>query len=207
MKIQSTRRPVTSQPRTNPPPEPASDVAPDSGQSLTEPTPAWRAITLNEAMVEIPQSLLELSPLRSQAPVTAGVVQAGVSGLAALRAIQCFHDAKSVEEVLEGVSSSALALAGGATFLPGGGTVIHNGLMVGHGAAELALGVREVREELKKDSPAKLELTAGVLDAVKGASTFLPLVFPETSQAVNIFQIGAIVTKSLMEPHMERSRT
>jgi hypothetical protein len=171
-----------------------------------KPAPAWRAITLNEATVEIPQSLLELSALSRQAPLAAQAVQAGVSGLAALRAVQCFHKAESLEEVLEGVSSTALALAGGSTFLPGGGAAIHNSLMFGHGAAEFALGVREVTEELRKDSPARLELAAGILDTVKGASTFLPLVFPQTSQAVNIFQIGAIVSKSLMEPHMERSK-
>ena len=157
-------------------------------------------------MVEIPQSLLELSPLASQAPTVAGVVQAGVSGLAALRAVQCFHDAKSIEEVLEGVSSSALALAGGSTFLPAGGAALHNSFMFAHGAAEFSLGIREVSEELKKDAPAKLELAAGVLDTAKGASTFLPLLFPETGTAVNLFQIGAILTKSIMEPHMERSR-
>ncbi len=171
-----------------------------------KPTPPWRAITLNEAVVEIPQSLLELSPLASQAPTVAGVVQAGVSGLAALRAVQCFHDAKSLEEVLEGVSSSALALAGGSTFLPAGGAALHNSFMFAHGAAEFSLGIREVSEELKKDAPAKLELAAGVLDTAKGASTFLPLLFPETGTAVNLFQIGAILTKSFMEPHMERSR-
>ena len=201
MKIQSTRRPVKSRTRARPSPE-RETIPFQTARSA----PTWRAITLNEAVVEIPQSLLELSPLSRQAPVTAQAVQAGVSGLAALRAVQCFHDAESLEELLEGASSTALALAGGSTFLPGGGTAFHNAFMFGHGAAELTLGVREITEEMKKDSPAKLELTAGILDAVKGASTFLPLVFPETSQAVNIFQIGAIVTKSLMEPHMERSQ-
>lgn len=203
MNIQSTRR------TTNSPQRPA--VQRPAAQSPTpppqKPTPPWRAITLNEAVVEIPQSLLELSPLARQAPTAAGVVQAGVSGLAALRAVQCFHDAKSLEEVLEGVSSSALALAGGSTFLPAGGGALHNSFMFAHGAAEFSLGIREVSEELKKEAPAKLELAAGVLDTAKGASTFLPLLFPETGTAVNLFQIGAIITKSVMEPHMERSRT
>ena len=105
MKIQSTRR------STNSPQRPA--VERPSAESATEPsrkpTPAWRAITLNEAVVEIPQSLLELSPLASRAPTVAGVVQAGVSGLAALRAVQCFHDAKSLEEVLEGDLSAGMS--------------------------------------------------------------------------------------------------
>lgn len=203
MNIQSTRRttnspqrPAVNRPAAEPPREPRKKS-----------TPPWRAITLNEAVVEIPQSLLELSPLASQAPTAAAAVQAGVSGLAALRAVQCFHDAESVEEILEGVSSSALALAGGSTFLPAGGAALHNTFMFAHGAAEFSLGVREITEELKKDSPARLELAAGVLDTAKGASTFLPLLFPETGTAVNLFQIGAIITKSLMEPHMERSGT
>lgn len=169
--------------------------------------PAWRAITLNEAAVEIPQSLLELSGLDSRSPLAAKGLQAGVAGLAAWRAAQAFHDAKSVEEYLEGASSAALSVAGAASLLPAGSAgLLHRSFMVAHGASELALGVREIREELKKDSPARLELAAGVLDAVKGASTFLPLVFPATSDAVNVFQIGAILTKTAMEPMMERSR-
>jgi hypothetical protein len=170
--------------------------------------PAWRRITLNEAVVEIPQSLLELSPLGRRAPLAAQAVQAGVAGLAALRAVQCFHDAESIEEYLEGTSSAALAMAGGSTFLPAGsGVALHNSFMFAHGASEFALGVREISEEMKKDSPEKLELTAGILDTAKGASTFLPLIFPQTAQAVNMFQIGAIVTKSLMEPHMKRTKS
>ena len=134
-------------------------------------------------------------------------MQAGVSGLAALRAAQCFHDAESLEEVLEGVSSASLAVAGAATLLPGqAATMSNTGFLLAHGASELLLGVREVSEELSKEKPAKLELAAGVLDSIKGASTFLPLIAPSTSTAVNLFQIGAIVTKTVMEPHMERSR-
>lgn len=197
MKILSTLRPPPTPQRP-----PKSAVSPP----LEKPPPRWRAITLNEAVVEIPQSLLELSTLQSQAPLLAGAIQGGVSGLAALRAVQCFHEAKSVEEVLEGTSSAALALAGGSTFLPAGGVALHNAFIFAHGAAELALGLREVREELGKEKPAKLELAAGVLDTAKGVSTFLPLVFPQSSSAVNIFQIGAILAKTAMEPHMERSK-
>ena len=193
--MNSPQRPVAPKPAGESPSEP-----------LQESPPAWRAITLNEAVVEIPQSLLELSPLASQAPTAAAAIQAGVSGLAALRAVQCFHEAESLEEVLEGVSSGALALAGGSTFLPGGGAALHNTLMFAHGATEFSLGTREIVEELRKERPAKLELAAGVLDAAKGASTFLPIFFPETGTAVNLFQIGAILTKTVMEPHMERSR-
>lgn len=182
----------------------------ESFSALSEPkkkAPAWRAITLNEAAVEIPQSLLELSGLDSHSPTMARGVQAGVAGLAAVRAVQAFHDAKSVEEYLEGASSAALSVAGAASLLPAGSAgLLHRGFLTAHGASEFALGIREIREELKKDSPARLELAAGVLDAVKGASTFLPLIFPQTSDAVNVFQIGAILTKTVMEPMMERSR-
>ena len=170
--------------------------------------PAWRRITLNEAVVEIPQSVLELSRLDAKSPVAAKGVQGAVAGLALARAIQCFHDAESLEEVLEGASSGALALACGATLLPGASTAMASqGFLIAHGGTELALGIREIHEEFKKDKPAKLELVAGVLDSVKGASTFLPLIIPETSDAVNLFQIGAIVAKTAMEPHMARSQS
>jgi len=182
----------------------SSQVPKPERTGVEEKKPPWRRITLNEAVVEIPQSVLELSSLSIDSPGLATGLQLGISSLAAARAVQCFHDAESLEEVLEGVSSTALALAGGVSLLPGAGAW-NQGLLVGHGAAELALGVREVTEELKKENPARLELAAGVLDSVKGASTFVPLIFPETSNAVNVFQIGAILTKTAMEPFMERS--
>jgi hypothetical protein len=229
MYIQSTKRVVPTKPSSRP--EQKSSVQEESSLSEVSQSPfekaesvksrrarltdaagrasqvPWRKITLNEAAVEIPQSLLELSDLGSKAPLTATGIQAGISGLAMFRAVECFYDAKSLEEVLEGISSGALALAGGATLLPTANAALWNqGFLVGHGASELALGIREVSEELKKDKPARLELAAGFLDSVKGASTFIPLIFPEAAEAVNIFQIGAIVTKTVMEPHMERSR-
>ena len=193
-----------------PPPKPSGNARSHPRTPEAPPPPTvqdgWRPITLNEAMVEIPQSLLELSKINSSSPILGKSIQGGVASLALLRSIQCFHDAKSLEEVLEGTSSAALAVSGAATLLPmaSAGLVSHGALLV-HGATEMALGVREVAEELKKDKPAKLELAAGVLDAVKGASTFLPMVFPQTADAVNLFQIGAIATKTVMEPFMERS--
>lgn len=187
-------------------PRPSKTEAPAKPSEAKAPPP-WRRITLNEAAVEIPQSLLELSGLDQNSPLTAKALQGGVAGLATLRSIQCFHDAESVEEILEGVSSGALAVAGAATLFPGAHAgLAHRGFLVGHGAAELALGIREIHEELKKDSPAKLELAAGVLDSIKGASTFIPILYPEASDFVNLFQIGAITTKTIMEPMMERSR-
>lgn len=182
----------------------SSQVPKPETAGVEEKKTPWRRITLNEAVVEIPQSVLELSSLSIDSPGLATGLQLGISSLAAARAVQCFHDAESLEEVLEGVSSTALALAGGVSLLPGAGAW-NQGLLVGHGTAELALGIREVTEELKKENPARLELAAGVLDSVKGASTFVPLIFPETSNAVNVFQIGAILTKTAMEPFMERS--
>jgi len=208
MNIQSTKRFVRVQ-RSKAPSSSAPSTEPSTGSSRPEgpkpPVPSWRQITLNEAAVEIPQSVLELSKLERHTPVLAKGLQGAVAGLAGLRAAQCFHDAKSVEEVLEGLSSGALAVASGATLFPGATAgLVHQGFLVGHGATELALGVREVAEELRKDKPARLELAAGVLDTIKGASTFIPMLFPETSDVVNIFQIGAITTKTVMEPFMER---
>ena len=203
MNIQSSRN---ANHRITPRPQPrAQEPTPETTSSQVH--QPWRQITLNEAVVEIPQSIFELSPLTTASPLAAKGVQLGVSSLAMARAVQCFHDAESLEEIMEGVSSGALALAGGATLLPGAAaSFASQSLLAVHGGTELALGLREVKEELSKAQPAKLELAAGVLDSIKGASTFLPLFFPETATAVNIFQIGAILTKTVMEPHMERSR-
>lgn len=188
------------------PSKPSQASRPLTQSSETPKVDSWRPITLNEAMVEIPQSLLELSNINSTSPMLGKGIQGGVASLALLRSVQCFHGAKSLEEVLEGTSSAALAVSGASTLFPmaSAGLVSHGALLV-HGATELALGVREVTEELKKDKPARLELAAGILDAVKGASTFLPMVFPNTANAVNLFQIGAIASKTVMEPFMERS--
>ena len=203
MNIQSSRN---ANHRITPRPQPrAQEPTPETTSSQVH--QPWRQIPLNEAVVEIPQSIFELSPLTTASPLAAKGVQLGVSSLAMARAVQCFHDAESLEEIMEGVSSGALALAGGATLLPGAAaSFASQSLLAVHGGTELALGLREVKEELSKAQPAKLELAAGVLDSIKGASTFLPLFFPETATAVNIFQIGAILTKTVMEPHMERSR-
>jgi hypothetical protein len=205
MRITSTSNPPKKP--SKPTPTPVSNTLETSSDEAVGKEKSWRQITLSEAIVEIPQSVLELSRLDEVSPLAAKGAQLAISGIAAVRAFQCFQDAESLEEVLEGVSSSALALAGGATLLPMAGASLWNqGFLVGHGATELLLGIREIREETRKDQPAKLELAGGLLDSVKGASTFLPLIAPGTADAVNLFQIGAILTKTILEPHMRRSQ-
>ena len=122
MRIQSTQRRTLAKPKMaafpKSGPSEASAAKAEESHVDSSKTPAWRAITLNEAVVEIPQSLLELSKLNSKSPIAAQGAQAGVAGLALLRSVQCFHDAHSLEEIMEGVSSGALAVAGAATLLP-----------------------------------------------------------------------------------------
>lgn len=147
--------------------------------------------------------MLELAP-PSNATAATGL-QAGVSLLAAVRAAQCFHDAASLEEYLEGASSAALAAAGAASLFPGQVAAHTSNLaLFGHGSFELALGIREISEELKKEKPARLELLAGVVDAAKGASTFVPLLAPTLETPVGLFQLAAVLGKTVLETQLDR---
>lgn len=198
MQIRSTRRQVVS-----PQPDIKSDTV-DSPSAKKKPN--WRSVTINEAAVEIPQGILELSKLDSRSPAAFQGAQIAISGLALARAVQCFKKPPTAELLLEGTSSAALSAAGIATLFPTASAGLWSrGLLSVHGTTELALGVKGLAEELKKDSPEKLALASGVLDIVKGATTFLPLVFPATSDAVNLLHIGTLVSKTAIESHLRRS--
>jgi hypothetical protein len=166
----------------------------------------WREVTINEAMVEIPQAVLDLSALREHRPTTGSLAQAGVSTLAVLRGVQGLRG-QSLEQKLEGVSSLALGVAGTLSMIPGQvAATVATGFMFGQAAAELTLGVRELHEELRLDTtPDWKEIATGTLDTVKGASAFLPIFFPSTSDAVTIVQLAAMVSKATLESTIHRS--
>ncbi len=165
----------------------------------------WRQVTLNEAAVEIPQAVLDMSSLNSTSPVLGGIAQAGISALAFKRAAQGFSG-KSIEAKMEGASSLALGIAGTLSLFPGQvATTASQAFMGVQGALELSLGVRELREEfVNKDKPAWKEVATGTLDTVKGAASFLPLFAPSTANAVNALQITALVSKALLESSLDR---
>lgn len=165
----------------------------------------WRQVTLNEAMVEIPQAVLDLSNLSSTSPILGGVAQTGISALAFKRAAQGLSGS-SFEARMEGASSLALGIAGTLSLFPGQiATTTSQAFMGVQGALEMSLGVRELHEEFfNKEKPAWKEVATGALDTVKGATSLLPLIVPSTANAVNAFQITALVSKALLESSLDR---
>lgn len=166
----------------------------------------WREVTLNEAAVEIPQAVLELSSLREANPVVGGAAQAGVASLAFLRGYQGLTGS-SLEQKLEGASSLALGVAGTLSLLPGQMAANASSVFLfGQAALELTLGLRELHEELVKDeTPDWKEITTGSLDTLKGASAFVPLFVPAASDVVNGIQIATLLGKAVLESTIRRS--
>jgi hypothetical protein len=166
----------------------------------------WREITINEAMVELPQAALDLSSLSDRQPIVGGVAQAAVSGLAFARAYQTLRG-PSLEQKLEGASSLCLGLAGALSFVPGAvAAQTAKTLNFGQAAFELTLGLRELHEELTVDeTPDWKEIATGALDTIKGASAFVPLFWPQTQNIVTGIQVGAMVSKMALESTIHRS--
>ena len=160
----------------------------------------WRDFTLNEAAVEIPQGILQLSNLNFSHPVLGGVAQGGIAALAMVRAVQGLRG-ESIEQKMEGTSSLALAVAGAVSLFPGSlAASAANVLMMGQGGIELALGVRELHEELSVQNKACWqELVTGSLDVIKGGSAFLPLISSDLNTISNAIQLGALVAKTALE--------
>lgn len=155
--------------------------------------------------MEIPQALLDISNMSKTAPVAGGLAQAGISLLAFKRASQGLSG-KSLEAKMEGASSLALGLAGTISMLPGQlATDAAKTLMGAQGLLELSLGIRELHEEFfNKPAPAWKEVATGSLDTIKGATSLLPFFFPQTTNAVNAVQIGALLSKAILEQSLHR---
>ena len=180
--------------------EPSESKTPNGIARLMARTPNWRDVTLNEAVVEIPQGILQLSNLNQTHPGINTVAQAGVSTLAFMRAYQGLRG-NSLEQKMEGASSLILGVAGTISMFPGSlAASASNHLMMGQGAIELSLGVRELHEELvKKQKPHWQEVVTGSLDVIKGGSSFLPLIDPTLNTVSNAIQLGALVSKTVLE--------
>ncbi len=166
----------------------------------------WREVTVNEAMVEIPQAAIELSDLKEGHSLAGGVAQSTVSALAFVRAYQGLSGA-SLEQKLEGASSLALGVAGTLSLLPGQlAANASQTFMFGQAALELGLGLRELHEEVFVDgTPDWKEIATGALDTVKGASAFVPLFLPAAADLVNGVQVGALLGKAILESTIRRS--
>ena len=173
---------------------------PGFGGPLRSTVANWREVTLNEAVVEIPQGILQLSNLSVSHPIAGGVAQGGIAALAMVRAVEGLKG-KSVEQKMEGASSLALAVAGTVSLFPGSlAAGAANALMIGQGGIELALGVRELHEELfVQDKASWQELVTGSLDVIKGGAAFLPLISANLNTASGAISLGALVIKTALE--------
>lgn len=159
-------------------------------ESCLEKEPSYRAI--DEAWVEAPHLLLELSGLEDSHKGLAGGLNIGIAGLAALRAGQCLSQ-PSLEAKLEGVSAAALALSSMATLFPGAvaanvGTAAHGA----HGLLEAGLGVHETIEAVSEKEGWR-HVASGLLGVAHGSVATLSTFFPALETAGNIVGLAALV--------------
>lgn len=147
---------------------------------------------LDEAWVEAPHILLELTHLEDHSPSLSAAAHLSVAGLAAVRATQCFRQV-GWEAKLEATSAVALAAAGIATALPGGlAHELGHGAYGIHGLIELGLGVHDTIDAVQHDRGWKA-VVGGSLGALKGIATVAPLVLPQLHTAGHIVELGALL--------------
>lgn len=191
---------------SQPPASPESATLSSTAERFPPKLPNWREITINEAMVELPQTAIDMSNLRDRHLAAGHAAQTAVSALAFARAYQGLTGA-TLEQKLEGASSVALGVAGVLSMVPGT-TAAHasQAFMLGQAALEVTLGVRELHEELWVDkTPDWKEIATGSLDIAKGTAAFVPLFFPNTANLMTGVQVGALIAKTVLESSIKRT--
>jgi hypothetical protein len=147
---------------------------------------------LDEALVELPHVLLELSHLDHHSPRLAAGANIGIAGLALVRAAQCFQ-IPGWGAKLEGASAVALAAAGVASALPGGlAHTLGHGAQAGHGLLELGLGSYQAADGLKGQHGWR-QVADGALGMVKGAAALMPMFAPGLEHASHLVELGALL--------------
>jgi hypothetical protein len=147
---------------------------------------------LDEVIVELPHVLIHVSHLDHHSPGLAAAANLGVSGLAGLRAVQCFQ-IPGVAAKMEGAAALSLAVASVAAALPGGvAHSVSHGATGAHGLLELGLGTHQLVDALHHREHWK-QVADGALGAIKGAAALTPLFAPGLETASHLVELGALL--------------
>lgn len=156
---------------------------------------------IREAYVDVPHAVIELAADHVD-PHLIGAANGAVSALSLARGIQNFQAGGLVHNI-EGVGNVALAASSGIgayqAFLGDHhehghhhGLSLTGGLEMVHGAAEIAIGGIEVKEEGRT--------AIGLARIVKGGSVLAAQLIPGAGPISGLVHLGAVLTVTALDP-------